>query len=248
MALTGCGGPQVSPEAMQLLQTGQDDYRGGNNTAAVEHLSAFLDQNPRSSVSDLAFYYRGRAKFRASDLAGARADLSQAAIMTRDKGLRASASILLGDIALRHNDLVAAEKMYRQAAENVDGPRPPLDYALLQLGCVLQRQGQWKQADAEFDRVIFLFDGQEAARLAGQRVRATAWTIYVAAQTDKPAAERLAASLAALKLPAAVRTTKKDRRLLFTVEVGRYNTYEEALGALPSAQAQEPAAAIIETR
>ncbi len=246
-ALAGCEG-QVSLESQQLLAAGKADYDRGDDAQAIKDLSGFIAANPKTPISDEAYYYRGRARMDANDMAAARSDLDQAMIMTRDRDLRASASILLGDILSRQKDLAGAQRMYRGAIDNMDGAHPPLDYALFQLGCVLQRTGQWKQADAQFDRVIFLFDGQPVARLAAQRIRATAWTIHLAMLDSKAAADGMAASLGLQKPALEVRPIKKDSRLLFAVQAGRFNTYDEALVALPNLQAQHPKAAIVETR
>lgn len=245
--LAGCDG-QVSVEGRQLLEAGKADYVRGDDDAAVKKFNTFLAANPKTSSSDEAYYYRGRMRMDANELPAARADLDQAMIMTRDRGLRASASILLGDILVRQRDLPGAQRMYRGAIDNIDGAHPPLDYALFHLGCVLQRSGQWKEADAQFDRVIFLFDGQSVARLAAQRIRANAWTIHLAVADTKAEAQKLAASLEGQKPAAEVRPIKKDNRLLFAVQAGRYNTYDEALAALAGVQSHHPSAVVIETR
>ena len=46
LASAGCDG-QLSPEAVQLLESGKEDYRAGKFAAAAERMDRFLEEHSR---------------------------------------------------------------------------------------------------------------------------------------------------------------------------------------------------------
>jgi tetratricopeptide (TPR) repeat protein len=255
-AVAGCT-PEVSPEARQLLESGKGALRKGDGSSALRDLDAFLRDNSESRLAGEAYYYRGQARLASGDRPGARADLSRAAGLARDKLVRAEALLALGELTEETGDLAAAQRLYQQSVDDLELGQVPADEWLYRLGCALQKQGRWAEADPRFDRVIYLFAGTPLAREAQKKVRCAAWTIRVASLPDRDASAAAAAILAREGLPASVRETiegsfgsesQPAARLAFAVQVGRYATYAQAAAALPEVRAKAPGAVIVETR
>jgi len=243
----GCG-EQTRPGSEPLLAASKSAFDKEDYSKVVEKTTEFLVDNERSALADEAHYYRGRARYRLGDLAGAAADMDKAIAATRDKGLRSSAAIVHGDVAFARGDWAAAEKWYRHALSGLDEAHKPADYAKLQLGCAMQRLGQWEAADAQFDRVIFLFPGSPEAVAAADNIRATAWTVVAGLYDQRPAAQIAADALAAKALSATVSPRLRQGRLAFAVQVGTFPRHDDAAAMLQKVRAISPDACVMETK
>ncbi len=246
IASMSCTGP-LSPEAKQLLQDGYTLYEAGDDAAAIEKLDSFLRENAKSSRAGEAYYLRGLAKHRRKDLSGAKADLNSAVARAENKELLVKALLAMGELAYQTDDMALAENMYRQALGEIKRGQKPSDQAHYRLGCVLQRQGRWAEADLQFDRVVYLFEGSKLAQLAGRRVRCTAWTIQVGAFKRKDRAASAGKRLREEKIPVIHKAILYDGRPLFVVQMGRFATYEQAMAELPAIQDHTPDAFVVPT-
>lgn len=243
----GCNGA-LSPQAGQLLSSGYAAYNNGDDQAAVNRMDSFLQANARSRRADEAYYLRGLARYRLKDLPGAKADLDEALGRTQRKDLRARTLLALGDLAYQSDQMALAENMYRRASADLKRGEKASGQAHYQLGVVLQRQGRWNDADLQFDRVIYLFEGSQRAGLAERRVRCVAWTIQVGAFRNKKLADAAAERLRAENLPANVKCLLSGGQPMFMVQVRRYPTYEQAAVALPGLKRHKSDAFVIPTR
>jgi len=246
-ALAGCDG-QLTPQAVELLEAGKEDYRGGQHRSAVEKLDAFLEEHSRSDRADEACYYRGLARYGLGDLSGAAADFEAAIDRADNPEVAIGARVARGDVAYERSNLDLAAEMYRAALEDIERGQKPEDHARYRLGCVLQRQGKWLEADVEFDRVIYLFPDTDLAERAADRVRGRAWTVQAGAYTDRKLADRAARELRSAGLPAQTRSELKAGRPLFVVSVGRFPTYEEAATSLEGVRSRRADAFVTTTR
>ena len=248
-AVVGCNGPKkLTPEGERLLQQGKDAFDRGDDAAAIARMDRFVTDNVGMVGVDQAYYYRGRAKYRGKDLPGAAADMDQAVARTEDDGLRASARIVLGDIAYDRGQMASAAESYGQALDEIPLGKKPADHALFRLGCTLQRQGKWVQADLRFDRLIYLFPKSKVAALAGRRIRGVAWTVQVGAYRKKSRADQAAAALRADRLAAEVRPILQEGRPLFLVQAGRFQGYDQAAARLPELRRLHPDAFVTVTQ
>ncbi|MHC4294266.1 MAG: SPOR domain-containing protein [Planctomycetota bacterium] len=247
VAFTACEGP-LTPEARQLLQRGYDLYGSGNNAAVIETLDVFLQQNPNSARNDEVYYLRGMARYRLNDPGGARDDLNLGLAETSNKELRANARVALGDLAYAEGEMTMAESFYRQALPDIEQGEKPSDHAHYRLGCVLQRQGRWEDADLQFDRVIYLFADSQLGKLAARRVRSTAWTIQTGAFESRTRADLAVKQLIEQELPAVSKVILFDAKPVFVVHVGRFATYEQATTALPDTRKHSGDAFVTTTR
>jgi len=231
LAAAGCNGP-LSPQAKRLWQGGQEAYNRGDDSATIRHMDEFLHQYPRSSWSDRAYHLRGLAKYRTKDYPGAKADFREAINRARSKTTRAKALKAMGNVAYTMNDTALAEQSYREALGLMERSEPGSDEIHYRLGCVLQRQGRWADADTQFDRLIYLFDGTALANRAKLRVHSKAWTIQAGAYKRKANADRAVASMRAENFQSVCRAQLWRGRPRFLVLVGRFPTYEQAVAAL----------------
>jgi len=244
--LAGCQG-HLSTQAKQLLQSSYDRYAAKDDLAVIRQTDAFLAENAGTGRANEAYYLRGMAKKRIGD-AGAKEDLQAAASKTKNADMRARAKVALGDMAYDEDDMALAENMYRQALGDIEQGQKPSDHAHYRLGCVLQRQGRWHDADVQFDKVGYLFPDTELARKSALRTHCVVWTIQAGAFADKSRADAVAKGLSSENLPALSHAVVRDGKLMFLVQLGRFATYEQAAAALPRAQSRHTGAFVTPAR
>jgi len=248
MAALVCGcSAQLSPQAKELLAAGTDAYAAGDNRLAVERMDAFLAEAGRTREAAEAFYVRGLAKYKLGDRAGARQDMQEALARTEDSLLAAKASLALGDLAFEADEMALAENMYRQALADLEEGVKPTDHAHFRLGNVLQRQGRWREADVEFSRVIYFFNGSELARRSKQRLHARAWTVQAGAYAKHENAVAALERMKRASLAARIEPFMAGRQLQFVIKVGRYPSYEQAVAALSNVKAIQSDAFVTST-
>lgn len=226
LAVPACNGA-LSPHGDQLLSDATVAYQAGNDRLVVERMDAFLEAYGNTRHAGRGYYLRGLARYRLKDLPGAKADLAAAEKMG-EKGYILDAQTALGDVAYECGDMALAAEAFGRALARLEEGKPPADHAHFRLGCILQHQGRWSEADEHFFRVMHYFDGSEMARRARRRAQATAWTVQIGAFEQQANADGAARKLIGQGLPAFVRTVTEDDKLLFLVQVGRYAAYGEA--------------------
>lgn len=211
--LAGCNGA-ISPEGVRLLQSSDQAYRRGDDQAAIEAAGRFIDTYPRREESAEAYYIRALALKRLGKMDAAKADLTSAVGLSRDKDLQSRSCLALGEIAYAQGDMPAAEAEYRKVLELSPAAAPPCDQALYRLGSVLQRTGRWREADLCFSRLVNLFEGSDLARRASMRWRATKWSIQAGAFEEVEKARRAEQTLAGAGLAARIDTDLRDGKLV----------------------------------
>ncbi len=246
--LLGCNG-QLTPQAKDLLRQGYDAYGRGADSETIQRMDAFLRQNSRSNRADEAYYLRGLARYRQGDRPGAQADLNEALSQTERKDIRVGARLALGELAYEDGEMALAENAYRQALADIEAGQKPADRVYYRLGCILQRQGRWRDASGQFRRLRHHFADSELAGRAERRVHCDSWTVQVGAFRSKSSADELAADLRRQRLQAFTQPITEGGTLLFVVQVGLYPTYEQAAAALGGVRKiQSDAFVIVTTR
>lgn len=243
----GCEGP-LTPQATELLKNCYALYEARDDAAARLSLDLFLRDNAKTSRADEAYYLRGLVRGHGGDREGARTDLKAALRRTSNTELRAKTLVALGELGWGQGDMALAENTLRQALEYCRQGKEPSDQARFRLGCVLQRQGRWKDADVQFDRVVYSFGETKLGKLAARRTHCTAWTIQTGAFEKQHHADQSVERLRAKNLPAVRQASLYGSRPLFLVQVGRFPTYEHALTALPDTHRYVPEAFVTTTR
>lgn len=244
----GCGG-EISPQARQALQNGYDAYRGGDDAAAVRILDEFILWNNDTARTAEAYYLRGLARYRLKQTDTAGKDFQAAAEKATEPSVRAHAMAALGDLAYDRDDALQAERLYRQALADTPRGTSPADQAHYRLGCLLQQQGRWAEADLQFSRVMYLFKESPLARLSADRLHAVAWTIQAGLYADKSQAVAKAQQFRAEPLAAQARAVLGgDGQTAYAVQVGRYSTIEQARSQLAAVRVRCKDAVIITMR
>jgi TolA-binding protein len=249
LLLSGCGSILTSQDKDELL-SGYKSYERGDDARTIAQMNAFIAEHGRSDRADEAYYLRGLAKYRQKDIAGAKVDLQTAMDRAPKRGeLTGKAAIALGDIGYDTGDLDLADRMYRQSLEDLNQQTTkPADHAMYRLGCTLQRQGRWQEADAYFDRVSYQFRGADVANQAARRVRCTAWTVQAGSYKTKANADVKCGELQRNRLPATVKMIPTDAGPLYIVAVGTYRREEEAAAELEVVRRFVSGAIVVPTR
>jgi tetratricopeptide (TPR) repeat protein len=191
-------------------------------------------------------YLRGLAHAQMLQAPQAQADLEAAMDRSGHAELKAKAAAALGELAMSAGDAASAQQWYCKSLA-LEDRRSPADQAYFQLGLILQRQGQWQQADIQFSRLVFFFEG-ELARQARQRMQSRAWTVQAGCFDSRTRAQGLADRLNQANLAASVAPVLEQGKLAFSVQVGRYNTYEQAQAQLPAVARLAQGAQVVVTR
>ena len=231
IAAAGCSGA-LSPEAAKWLRDANDAYARGDDATAIGESTKFLQLHAGRQEAGEAYYIRGLANCRRGNATPARQDLAAAVRATRRKDLTAMAEAKLGDMAYRSGQWPRAEQHYRRALDAGAPDAPPADEATYRLGALLQREGRWRDADAQFDRLLHFFPDSPLARLATDRVRAQRWSIQAAALAKASAANETQATLRRAGMPSRVDLALRGDRMLRLVRVGSYQSYDAALADL----------------
>lgn len=270
-AVYGCGEPEApGPSALrtaEVLRAAQAAYSRGDDEEVVARMDRLLrDGDARPNPE--ALYLRGLARYRLarrvsvgegtpgpgqarSLRAAARRDFERALERTGHPSVRAKALTCLGDLAYDAGATTKAEEHYRDALGLAASNSPAAAHARYRLGCALQRQGRWNEADVQFDRLLWSPPAEEAeggqgrddpppahaparavpppiAELAARRTHAVAWTVQVGAFRDAERARNEARRLRREGQDAVVRPGDANGRPVFRVQVGSYRTYTEA--------------------
>jgi len=243
----GCNGP-LTLQAQSLLKQGKAAYQRKDYPATIEKMNSFLDQAGRSRKADEGYYLRGLAGLKLGDRDGAKRDFTEAIERTDSKHIKAHSLNALGDIAWDAGDMDTAARSYSGALKHVRADQKPADHSHYRLGCVLQRQGKWSEADLQFSKLDFYFRGGELALRAARRVNCRAWSVQAGAFNNRDRAKTLAQDLSRTALPAEVRPALKVSKVNYVVQVGRYQTYPEVTRALGTVRQQVSDAFIITVR
>lgn len=234
LTLAGCG-PSPSPTGRNLLLQSYQASRDSDFPRVVGLTNRYLDEFRRSNRADEALYLRGHAYCRMIEPERARADLLEALDRSSHTELKANAALALGELAMESGQLDEAQQWYTRSLA-LEDRKGPAERAYLQLGVILQRQGRWNDADIQFSRLAYLFEGP-SARQARERMFSRAWTVQAGCFADRGRADNLAAQLLKGGLTPTVKPALTDSGMATAVQVGRYATYDEALAQLATVRA-----------
>lgn len=233
--------------AGDLLKQSWSAYTSGNYPQAISAADRFIAAYADSQEAGEAHYLRALAEIQLGQQEPAGQDLRRAIELSRRADLIGRANLALGQLAQKKGDDAAAEPLYRSAVASLPANSPPADEALAHLGEVLQRLGQWEQADLQFDRLTFLFPKSSWAGFARQSIRARAWTVLVGTFTQRRHADELAEQLRQAGFAPEV-VSELNKEVILAVQTGRFNTYKEAAETLPALRAMVPSAIVTTAR
>jgi tetratricopeptide (TPR) repeat protein len=231
----GCGPQPLTPEAVNVLETGIAAYDQGQDDYAISELTNFLAEYDRSARADEAWYYRGLAYDRQGDYRAARADMLNAVDATDRQRIRAGALVALGDIAHRQGRPQEAIEWYSQSLQHLPRGLTPRDRVLSMLGDLCQRLGHWREADRYFDQLIGDFaEYPGSAALVSQaalRTHGRCWTIRIAVFDTQAEAVAMIEQFGLTEDAPYIRPSATPDGLVFYVQLGRYDLYRDAAEA-----------------
>ena len=244
----------IGSDGKQDLESASKSYSTGDNAAVIHYTDDFLSKYSRSDRADEAYYLRGVAKYNLAKsgevglYTAAVADLQQAFAVSDNPDLRPKAGFALGNASYDTGDLVIAERGYRGALVGSDKNPDLASQAYYRLGRTLQREGKWRDADLQFQKVIHGYNGSEAARAASVLINANAWAVQAGSFRKQEDAKKAADALSKRISMSAHAVVVLDGQPRYLVLVGRFGTYEEATGALHRVQAAKSDAFVTVTR
>jgi tetratricopeptide (TPR) repeat protein len=242
----GCTEP-AGQGAKNLLVDAAAAYDRDRSARVIELTDRYLLEYPGAPNRDEALYLRGMSHYRLGQFIHAEADLKRVLKETQKTSLRAFALTQMGEIAFQKGQLEQAEDFCRQAIAIAARGVAPSDKAHYRLGCALQRLGRWGQADVAFGHVMYLFGGSELARLASDRHGGRAWTVRAGTYERKEFAKAEASRLRQRGVPAQIDTAVRGDRLYYRIQVGRYESFDQALRSLPAVARHQPDAYVTVT-
>lgn len=249
VAGTGLGcNAHLSLNAKALLYSGNEAYRRGDYQATVTNMDAFVKEAGRSRRVAEGFYLRGLANLKLKNREGAKVDFGHAVSRTRDKEIRSHSLNALGDIAWDEDDMEQAASCYAKSLESTNRGKKPADHSHYRLGCVLQRQAKWRDADVQFSQLDYFFHGSDLAMRAARRINCRAWTVQAGVFSQKAGANTVVEELRGKNLAARVEPLLGREKLVFIVQVGRHAAYEQAVEALKTVRQHVDDAFVVTTR
>ena len=120
--------------------------------------------------------------------------------------------------------------------------RPPV---LFKLGELLQRQGEFSEADLLFNQLVGTFPDTPEGQLAVGRVHCTHWAVLAGTYPTADEANRVAQPLGE---EAVVRPSRHDGQLTFRVQIGSLATYAQGESLLATCRETFPRATLIVSR
>ena len=167
----------------QIDEQGKRQLRGAakliqekSYPAAADELKEFLEAYPASDEIGEAYYLMGLCRVYTNQLAGAGNDFQSALAEADVPILEHYVRISLANLAFERQDYSTASKFYGTYLDKLPR-RAPFDLTYYRYGLALQATGQWKQADVQFARVLYLFRLSEIRPSAEQHFNKTHYAI-----------------------------------------------------------------------
>ncbi len=233
----GCNTP---PDAQQLVLDAYAAYNTGQDEQAKAKATRFLKEYPSRPEAAEAHLIRGLSYFRQKEFLQARLDLSTALEQSRQRQLLSKAHFVLGEIALRNGQRDQAIKHYRSCLEEVETGQPPSAQAHYRLGTLLLQKGQFRQADIQFSRLMYLFPDSDLTKRARRLFNAEAWAVQAGLFDSSASADARVSKLTRSGLHARKQEQLAEGELVYAVLVGRFPTADEAQAVLPEVRKIAP--------
>ena len=228
----GCDLP-LSPEAQSHLDASVAAYDSGDAQGTVRNADAVLAETKTGLGASKARYMRALGLVAMRDYNRAGPELEKVRASGYEE-LRIKANDTLGEIAYLQGRDDQARAYFKEALRGCAADVAPAGHANYRLGCLLQRVGDWTNADLHFQRVTYYFPKTKMAARAKQRVRARAWTVQVGAYHDSVQARTDAKKFARLNIPVRVEPVLRDGKLVYLLQTGRWPTFAPAVAKLPA--------------
>ncbi|MCD4823922.1 MAG: SPOR domain-containing protein [Phycisphaerae bacterium] len=234
----GCSGDGLTLQGREDLKSGLAAYQAGDDRLAIIQADAVLRETSRGSGAMRAYYLRGLARYRLKEYSAAQRDLEYVVSCT-GKGtsdIRIKALDTLGEVAYIRGDLALAERSLAEVVIKTPAGNRPADHANYRLGCIRQKQGRWREADLNLQRVTHHFGGTKLAGLASNRVLGRAWTIQAGSFEKKINARQQAEKFGKGRWKVSIEPVIRQGKRVFLLQIGRWNQYVSAAAQLSAVQ------------
>ena len=148
--------PRITEQGKRQLRAAAKLIEEKSYAVAIDELNQFLKSYPASHEVCEAYYLLGLSRVYSDQLDQARDDF-ESALATADMPILGYyARISLANLAFEQRDYSTAVKFYGSYFDKLPR-RAPFQLAYYRYGQALQAVGQWKQADVQFARILYLF-------------------------------------------------------------------------------------------
>ena len=245
LSLWGCNGPGSSSAAYEQAQKA---YNAGQYAPAQRTLTTYLaGGNASKNQKCKAFYLRGLCYRQQGQafFSQAQKDFETVLHNNCDKAIAGMAHAAIGHILFesRLQGLAKAQYHYHQALKVLKDES--VDQVLFRLGVCLQRQGQWQKADHYFQQCMNDFPGSPLAPNARQRLGCRIFRLQAGAYSNLAAANLQIRELSQSGWAFDAKLTSKDSRMLYLVQSGAFNDYQNAYNELNRLKRSTPSAIIV---
>jgi len=148
--------PRITEQGKRQLRAAAKLIEEKSYAVATDELNQFLKSYPASHEVCEAYYLLGLSRVYSDQLDQAQDDF-ESALATADVPILAYyARMSLANLAFEQQDYSTAVKFYGPYFDKLPR-RAPFHLAYYRYAQALQAVGQWKQADVQFSRILYLF-------------------------------------------------------------------------------------------
>jgi len=215
-------------EDKEVFDAGYAAFEAGQWKRAVDLFSRFLRTNPTMEARGEVYYYRGECHVRLRNYREAMDDFQRALGANARPPIDTFAKVAIGNLYYEAGNDARAVETY---AEVLRKPLKelPLDTIALRMAVSLQRIGKWELADKYLAYLLDRYPESPAAAEAGRRMHADSFTVQVGAYVSMMTARNEFNRLRAAGFQPRLGKVTRGGQTLNTIQVGRVNTYAEAV-------------------
>lgn len=234
--LTGCASG-LTAQQQRWLAEGRQLYEDKRYSGAIVELSKLLREQPDDPAVARAYYLRGMSHAQMGNRVEAYRDLNAAVDSGADATATREAYVVLGTLHFEDRAWADAAAALREAANRYPST-PPKDVILYRLGLCYERLSRWGESRGPFAEIVKHFPDSNFADAAARRLRVQPehYAVQVGAFYERENAETLRFQLERDGLTAWLRTEPRNRQTMYVVLVGRFASYDQALGQLAMIQ------------
>jgi tetratricopeptide (TPR) repeat protein len=229
-AVAGCATGRGASGDSAALETATATYLAGEYDEAAKAYTDFLASDPSTALQAEAYLGRANAYYRLARYDLSEADFRSAERITRDRTVKAQATLGIAHSLFARERYGEAERLYLRVLSAFKG-FVPRDETTYRLGMTLSRQAKWADGQHYLEDVVLNWPSGEFARLAKAKlpsVRDRTFSVQIGAFTSKALAESEAGKLKAEGLPGEVVSIDMDGVTGFAVRSGRFATWAAA--------------------
>lgn len=224
----------MSRQQQDLLQKGEDAYSKQQYNLAIDTLSQFLAQSSDRPEAARAYYIRAMSQAQSGRRGMAYSDLRDCLRFDQSSETYWRALVVQGTLYFEDGRWTDAVAALTDALARMPKSAPPRETVVQRLALSYERSGQWNLSRSLYQQLIDEYPSSGYVDGARRRLElnATAYSVQCGAYADPQKAEIQRTSLQRQGLNVWVRRDQRARATLYSVLVGKFETYDEAQRAL----------------